>query len=69
MNQITIDEKKLEGIFAHLKVVKNLRDRYIDKDEIAYEKYLGEFIGIYVTLVVLDLEDRWREWQIQHWND
>lgn len=69
MNQITIDEKKLEEVFSHLKTVKKLRDIYEGKDEIFYEKYLSEFIGIYGTLVTLDLEYRWQKWQIEHLND
>ena len=69
MIQITIDEKNLEQVFSHLKTVKKLRDTYEDKDEISYEKYLSEFVGIYGTLVFLDLENRWQEWQIKHSND
>ena len=66
MIQITIDEKKLEEVFSHLKTVKNLRDMYEGKDEISYEKYLSEFVGIYGTLVLLDLENRWQKWQIEY---
>ena len=69
MNQITIDEKKLEAVFSDLKLVKSLRDRYMFTDEIAYEKYLGEFAGIYGTLFILGLEQKWQEWQIEHLND
>jgi hypothetical protein len=50
--------------------VKDLRDMYYkNKDEISYEKYLSEFVGIYGTLVYLNLEDRWQKWQIEHLND
>lgn len=69
MIQITIDEKNLEQVFSHLKTVKKLRDIYESKDEISYEKYLSEFVGVYGTLVFLDLEDRWQKWQIEHLND
>lgn len=69
MIQITIDEKNLEQVFSHLKTVKKLRDTYEGKDEISYEKYLSEFVGIYGTLVFLDLENRWQEWQIKHSNN
>ena len=70
MIQITIDEKNLEKIFSNLKTVKDLRDIYYkNKDEISYEKYLSEFVGIYGTLVYLNLEDRWQKWQMQHLND
>lgn len=69
MIQITIDEKNLEQAFSHLKTVKKLRDIYENEDEIAYEKYLSEFIGIYGTLVYLDLENRWQKWQIEHLDD
>ena len=69
MIQITIDEKNLEQAFSHLKTVKKLRDIYEGKDEISYEKYLSEFVGIYGTLVYLNLEDRWQKWQIEHLND
>lgn len=69
MIQITIDEKNLELVFSHLKTVKKLRDIYENKDEVAYEKYLSEFVGVYGTLVFLDLEGRWQEWQIKHLND
>lgn len=59
MIQITIDEENLEKIFSNLKTVKDLRDMYYkNKDEISYEKYLSEFVGIYGTLVFLDLENR-----------
>lgn len=70
MIQITIDEENLEKIFSNLKTVKDLRDMYYkNKDEISYEKYLSEFVGIYGTLVYLNLEDRWQKWQMQHLND
>lgn len=70
MIQITIDEEDLEKIFSNLKTVKDLRDMYYkNKDEISYEKYLSEFVGIYGTLVYLNLEDRWQKWQIEHLND
>lgn len=70
MIQITIDEEDLEKIFSNLKTVKDLRDMYYkNKDEISYEKYLSEFVGIYGTLVYLNLEDRWQKWQMQHLND
>ena len=69
MIQITIDEKNLEKVFSNLKTVKELRDTYEGEDEIFYEKYLSEFVGIYGTLVFLDLEDRWQKWQIEHLND
>lgn len=69
MIQITIDEKNLEQVFSNLKTVKKLRDIYEGKDEISYEKYLSEFVGIYGTLVFLDLEERWQKWQIEHSND
>jgi len=70
MIQITIDEENLEKIFSNLKTVKDLRDMYYkNKDEISYEKYLSEFVGIYGTLVYLNLEDRWQKWQIEHLND
>lgn len=70
MIQITIDEENLEKIFSNLKTVKDLRDIYYkNKDEISYEKYLSEFVGIYGTLVYLNLEDRWQKWQMQHLND
>lgn len=68
MIQITIDEKNLEQVFSHLKTVKNLRDIYEGRDIIFYDKYLSEFIGIYETLVLLDLENRWQKWQIEHLN-
>ena len=66
---ITIDEKNLEQVFSNLKTVKKLRDTYEGKDEISYEKYLSEFVGIYGTLVFLDLENRWQKWQIEHLDD
>lgn len=70
MIQIIIDEENLEKIFSNLKTVKDLRDMYYkNKDEIFYEKYLSEFVGIYGTLVYLNLEDRWQKWQIEHLND
>ena len=70
MIQIIIDEENLEKIFSNLKTVKDLRDMYYkNKDEIFYEKYLSEFVGIYGTLVYLNLEDRWQKWQMQHLND
>ena len=70
MIQITIDEENLEKIFSNLKTVKDLRDMYYkNKDEIFYEKYLSEFVGIYGTLVFLDLENRWQKWQIEHLDD
>lgn len=70
MIQITIDEENLEKIFSNLKTVKDLRDMYYkNKDEISYEKYLSEFVGIYGTLVYLNLEDRWQKWQIEHLNN
>lgn len=52
-----------------MKEVKNGRNNnhmYEGKDEISYEKYLSEFVGIYGTLVLLDLENRWQKWQIEY---
>ena len=69
MIQITIDEKNLEQAFSHLKTVKELRDIYKDRDEISYEKYLSEFVGIYGTLTYLGLEEEWQKWQIEHLNE
>ena len=70
MIQIIIDEENLEKIFSNLKTVKDLRDMYYkNKDEIFYEKYLSEFVGIYGTLVYLNLEGRWQKWQVEHLND
>lgn len=70
MIQITIDEENLGKIFSNLKTVKDLRDMYYkNKDEISYEKYLSEFVGIYGTLVYLNLEGRWQKWQVEHLND
>ena len=69
MIQITIDEKNLEQVFSNLKTIKKLRDIYKGRNEISYEKYLSEFVGIYGTLVFLDLENRWQKWQIEHLND
>ena len=67
MIQITIDEKNLEEVFSNLKVVKDLRDIYQKNgDEVLYGRFLAEFVGIYRTLVCLDLEDRWQKWQIKH---
>lgn len=67
MIQITIDEKNLEEVFSNLKVVKDLRDIYQKNgDEVLYDRFLAEFVGIYGTLVCLDLEDRWQKWQIKH---
>ena len=61
--------KKLGRGFFSSKTVKKLRDIYEGKDETSYEKYLSEFVGIYGTLVFLDLENRWQKWQIEHSND
>ena len=70
MIQIIIDEENLEKIFSNLKTVKDLRDMYYkNKDEIFYEKYLSEFVGIYGTLVYLNLESRKKKWQVEHLND
>lgn len=69
MIQIAIDEKNLEQAFSHLKTVKELRDIYKDRDEISYEKYLSEFVGIYGTLIYVGLEEEWQKWQIEHLNE
>ena len=67
MMQITIDEKNLEEIFSNLKVVKSLRDTYKkDGDEVLYNRFLAEFVGIYGTLTLLGLDDKWSEWQMKH---
>ena len=67
MMQITIDEKNLEEVFSHLKVVKYLRDIYEkDGNEVLYNRFLAEFVGIYGTLNLLGLDDKWSEWQIKH---
>ena len=67
MIQVEIDEKNLEEVFSHLKVVKGLRDIYQKNgNEVLYDRFLAEFVGIYSTLTLLGLEDRWQEWQMKH---
>ena len=67
MIQVAIDEKNLEEVFSHLKVVKDLRDIYEkDGNEVLYDRFLAEFVGIYGTLNLLGLEDKWQEWQMKH---
>ena len=70
MIQVEIDEKDLEQIFSNLKVVKGLRDIYAKNgNEVLYDRFLAEFTGIYCTLCLLGLDDKWSEWQIKHLDD
>jgi predicted regulator of amino acid metabolism with ACT domain len=67
MIQVAIDEKNLEEVFSNLKVIKDLRDIYEkDGNEVLYDRFLAEFVGIYGTLTLLGLDDKWSEWQIKH---
>lgn len=67
MEEITIKCKNLEDIFSNLKVVKSLVGLYRRRDdELHYEKYLSEFVGIYCAICTLGLEEEWQKWQIEY---
>lgn len=67
MEEITIGRKNLEEAFSNLKATKSLMNIYKkNNDELLYEKYLAEFVGIYYTICVLGLEEEWQEWQIEY---
>lgn len=66
MKTIQIKESQLEEIFSSLKTTKSLCEIYENKDEVLYERYLSEFVGVYLTLFALGLGDEWHKWQIEH---
>lgn len=66
MKTIQIKESQLEEIFSSLKTTKSLCEIYENKDKILYERYLSEFVGVYLTLFTLGLGDEWSKWQIEH---
>lgn len=66
MKTIQIKESQLEDIFSSLKTTKNLYKIYENIDKVLYKRYLSEFVGVYLTLVTLGLDDEWHKWQIEH---
>lgn len=66
MKTIQIKESQLEEIFSSLKTTKNLCEIYENIDKVLYERYLSEFVGVYLTLFTLGLGDEWHKWQIEH---
>ena len=66
MKTIRIKESQLEDIFSNLKITKSLYEIYENKDKVLYERYLSEFVGVYLTLVTLGLDDEWYKWQFEH---
>lgn len=67
--EIKINSSNLELIFENLKIIKENRDWCERNGDDMYEKYLSEFVGIYTTITLLGLENRWQKWQIEHLND
>ena len=66
MKTIQIKESQLEDIFSNLKTTKNLYEIYENMDKVLYERYLSKFVGVYLTLVKLGLDDEWYKWQFEH---
>lgn len=66
MKTIQIKESQLEEIFSSLKTIKSLCEIYENKDKVLYERYLSEFVGVYLTLFAFGLDDEWHKWQIEH---
>ena len=66
MKTIQIKESQLEEIFSSLKTTKSLCEIYENKDKVLYESFLSEFVGAYLTLVLLGLDDEWYKWQFEH---
>ena len=66
MKTIQIKESQLEDILSSLKTTKNLYKIYENIDKVLYKRYLSEFVGVYLTLVTLGLDDEWHKWQIEH---
>lgn len=64
---INIKREDLEDVFKNLKAIKTIRDSYEEEGNIIlYERYLSEFVGIYCTLISLNLVNEWDMWQINH---
>lgn len=66
MKTIQIQESQLEEVFSSLKTTKELCDIYENRNEVLYEKYLAEFVGIFCTLNTLGLDEEWYKWQVKH---
>lgn len=66
MKTIQIKESQLEEVFSSLKTTKNSCKKYENIDKVLYERYLSEFVGVYLTLFTLGLGDEWHKWQIEH---